>query len=469
MADKYIIHGATFNGDGTSSAAAASNGGAGAWNNLNVFEGTAPAFGTLAAGDTVYIRSKDAAGSDITRTVVAAISLGSTAATALAPIIWVLDDGAIWAGIDGTLTYTQSGSFTVTVRGANHVAARRRGALVIGTTNTNPTSGTALLSLVGNCAGSRIAATAKTGSNTFIAVQMADDAILEGPVIDWGVLGGASDTLRGLVVSTSTTKKVQIIDPDIRLNSSIVGMPLFYTGNPSVIDVVGGEISGPGATSGQVVYKANDRSRFRSIGLRFPKTMEPVNTLTPPAVPVSAELLACDGEMGAHIEAEWGSATSRTDLNPPTLQALVPTSVPVAWSWRVYPSRVSASGPMRLSSVKLYTGVSGVKTIAQDLLVANTMAAHRGNVWMTVTYQDAATGAIRSISTRDYAGAALAASTADWSATVWGAISFVRRKLEAVTPSAVKQDAPITVTVWGLIRSASVNDIFFIDPDFGVI
>lgn len=69
MANKYIIHGATFNGDGTSSAEATSNGGVGAWNTITYFEGTAPAYGTLAAGDVVYIRSKDAGGSNITRTL----------------------------------------------------------------------------------------------------------------------------------------------------------------------------------------------------------------------------------------------------------------------------------------------------------------------------------------------------------------------------------------------------------------
>ncbi len=39
MANKYIIHGATYNGDGTTSSEAASDGAAGAWNTLTYFEG----------------------------------------------------------------------------------------------------------------------------------------------------------------------------------------------------------------------------------------------------------------------------------------------------------------------------------------------------------------------------------------------------------------------------------------------
>ena len=43
MADKYIIEGAAFNGDGTSSAEATVAGGVGAWNTITYFEGATPA------------------------------------------------------------------------------------------------------------------------------------------------------------------------------------------------------------------------------------------------------------------------------------------------------------------------------------------------------------------------------------------------------------------------------------------
>ena len=61
MANKYIIEGETYNGDGTTSSAAASAGAAGAWNHVNIITGTAVGYGSLNAGDTVYIRSKTAA------------------------------------------------------------------------------------------------------------------------------------------------------------------------------------------------------------------------------------------------------------------------------------------------------------------------------------------------------------------------------------------------------------------------
>ena len=93
MPNKYIIHGATYNGNGTSSAEATADGGVGAWNSLNVFDAIgAPNYGggSLVAGDTVFIRSKDASGNDLTRTLSATATLGSAAATSSAWVTWVL-------------------------------------------------------------------------------------------------------------------------------------------------------------------------------------------------------------------------------------------------------------------------------------------------------------------------------------------------------------------------------------------
>ena len=123
---------------------------------------------------------------------------------------------------------------------------------------------------------------------------------------------------------------------------------------------------------------------------------------------------------------------------------------------------------LMLQSMKFFTDSAAAKTITQELLVANTMAPNAGNLWLDVEYIDDATGLSRHLTTRDIAGGALATSTADWSATVWGAITLLKKKLAGTTPTAVKQNTPITVTIWSTLASASANDIYFIDPDFGV-
>lgn len=475
MADKYIIHGATFNGDGSSSVPASSNGGVGAWNNVNVLEGTVPSFGTLAAGDTVYIRSKSAAGADITTTLTTSINLGSTAATLAGFITWVIDDGTLWPGVDGVLTYTHASTWTTTVRQYNRVVARKRGALVLRSALANPSAGSTLCNCNGEMVNPVLDWSSKVGAGEAIALRLGPYSLVEAPLILWGRVGGGANDQRGLIEqTTNNASKSTLIGPEIQLLDPNPGLPVFFGGSGSargMLHIIGGEISGPGATSTQPLYRQlNQTGRFRSVGLRFPRAMD---VLAPPqvgtvAAPGEIEIIGCDDGVGGHIEKEWGFATSRTDSNPPTLGATLPDAAGSPWSWRVYPKAVNNQDPMALTSAKMFTGAATTKLITQEVLVADTMAPNKGSLWITVEYQDNATGKTRHASSRDWGGGALAASTADWSASVWGAVTFVKRKLELTTPTAVKPNTPIIVTLWGNVLSASANDIFFVDPDFGV-
>ena len=169
MANKYLIHGATYCGDGTASNEAASAGAAGAWNNINVFEGTAPAYGTApVAGDFVYIRSKTSAGADITRTLTADITIGSANATITNPVTWVLDNGAIWSGIDGKLSYQCSGgNCKTTVRSYNAVIAQTQSALEFVTSNAWGSAWTVIsLSVGAYMRGPKVNAAAWSQENT---------------------------------------------------------------------------------------------------------------------------------------------------------------------------------------------------------------------------------------------------------------------------------------------------------------
>ena len=180
------------------------------------------------------------------------------------------------------------------------------------------------------------------------------------------------------------------------------------------------------------------------------------------------ELFALDGGIGSHIEEYWGWATSRTDNNPPTLSAQLPSSTTPTWAWRVYPRAANYSSPAKLHFTKLYTAAAATKDITLEMLVATTMSPNARLCWMTVEYVDNATGLLKHLSTLDRAGGALASSTASWSFTTWGMISFVKRKLTISTPTAVKQDTPVIVTWWFALASVSDQDILFLDPDFAL-
>ena len=120
-----------------------------------------------------------------------------------------------------------------------------------------------------------------------------------------------------------------------------------------------------------------------------------------------------------------------------------------------------------------FTDSAGTREITVNLLIATTLTnVSKRSVWMTVDYIDNATGLKKSLNTRDYLAAALDASTANWTATTYGAASLLKRKLSVVTPTAIKPNTPITVVLWSTVKAASttdeLGDIMFLDPEFSV-
>lgn len=478
MANRYLIHGATYCGDGTASNEAASAGAAGAWNNTNILTGTTPPYGTLSAGDTVYIRSKSSAGADLTITASALTYLGNSAALAASPITWILDNGSVWAGIDGTLTFSSANvSYYFYLRNYNILVSKTQDAIRVVYTATTASGGYLFRLGVGAQATNiKLDTTAKTGTAAAFAsvVLMDEAAILENPSLVIGALGGSSSTYAGVVCCNDYNRfePNYVINPSIELTNATPGVSVLYLGNDAgnFLYVHGGRIFGAGAITGQnlaLVAGSGGVGLLSCIGFSVPRAMtmysgQPTNGTT-------IELVGCDDGIGGFYQANWGWATSRTDNYPPTLSATLPDTGSTPWAWRVYPQYVSALYQMRLTTTKFFTGAAATKTITQEVLIADSIStANKGSLWLTVEYVDDTTGLTKHLTTRDYAGGALASSTAGWSATTWGMINLLKRKLEVTTPTSVKQNTPIVVTLWGLVKSVTANDIMFVDPDFGV-
>ena len=478
MPNKYIIEGATFNGDGTSSAAATVAGGVGAWNTISYFEGAAPAYGSIGAGDTVYIRSKTAAGANIVRALVADISLGLAAATGDNPTTWVLDGGTIWAGVSGTLTYEQTNTLhDPTVLASNHVKAEVRGALVFRLMNDVTADGTTPLRIAGIAQNVLVdASVAVHASRAYHPITfVSDQGLLISPIIKVG-----RQTAYSFVFTGSNLRgTLNIIDADIELTNSVVinGLMGDVGSYPREVTFIGGRVYGIGATSGNPVFGFGSTTspgvsfagRFRAIGLEIPRAMNVVKPFSAAGALTTFEVLGADGGIGAHLEANWGFATSRTDNNPPYLSATYPDTAATPWSWRLFPRSASMGRPAELKTIKMFTGTASVKTIRQEFLLATTFALNTQNLWVSITYTDDATGANKTFITRANAPGALQVSDANWSATVWGMISFVKRRIEAITPTAVKSNTLITVCLFCEKSSFSDNDILFVDPDFAVL
>ena len=214
----------------------------------------------------------------------------------------------------------------------------------------------------------------------------------------------------------------------------------------------------------------NSDSQFpiRFIGTKIPRTMRV--TANQNFRPSTVEIVGCDDDgTGGYIDEYWGWATSRTDNYPPTLSATLPNTTLTPWAWRVYPKNASVVTPMRLISSKLFTDAEAAKTVTLEFLVSTTMTTSKKSVWMTVEYIDAATGLPKHIDTRDFSAPSIDSSSAAWSATTWGMVNFTKKKLAVTTPTAIKQNTLLTVTLFGTVKSVTANDIYFVDPDFAVM
>lgn len=470
MANKYLIHGATYCGDGTASTEAASAGAAGAWNDINVFEGTAPAYGSLAAGDTVFMRSKTSAGADITRTLAATVTLGSAAATSSAWVTWVLDNGVVWPGIDGTLTYNCPSTYVVHARSYNQYVAMTQDALRIVETNA-----------AANSKGYWSGDNAKTSKILFdfsFATTSAGSQMTSS-----GTAGCTHEDIHirsfkrsAPLFRVNSYNRTKLINPDIELLDSSDTDPVFFIYDNSLFEIYGGQVRGAGAVSGVLLLRYRNYTDSSFIDFKFPRQM----TFSAPdgnnfdASPVyKASAIGSDDGLGSALKESWGLADSRDDNNYPKLNAVLPDSANTPWAWKLCPMTTTEQHPLKLPMSQYFTDSAGAREITVNLLIANTLTnVSKQSVWMTVDYIDNATGLKKSINTRDYLAGALDASTANWTATTYGAASLLKRKLSVVTPTAIKPNTPITVVLWSTVKAASqtdeLGDIMFLCPEFSV-
>ena len=109
MATRYCVHGATNNGDGTTSAEASTPGGTGAYNDFTECLKNSANY-TVSAGDVCYVKSSPAGagGGDLTITETSATTIANgSSITSLRTFI--IDDGTTWAQ-SGTLIFEASTS-----------------------------------------------------------------------------------------------------------------------------------------------------------------------------------------------------------------------------------------------------------------------------------------------------------------------------------------------------------------------
>lgn len=464
--------GASINTSGTQSGTHTAAG-VGAWNNINVFNniGTvALGGGSLAAGDVVYIRSKDASGNDITITLSSNTTAGLAAATSAAPVTWIIDDGTVWPGVDGIVKYTTSGAYALTLRINNILASLKQDSLIFESTATSPAASTALVVNNGTIKNAKFDWTAKTGTNRSF-ITMGASGVLISPHILWGRTETSAGNYGIISCASYAASNVIVVSPNIELTNSNATHCVFAfaeSGGGQFL-VIGGQVSGVGSSTGTLcaVVTSGVSGSYRVIGTQFPKTMA-VSANDATSAFAKIECIGSDDGLGGVLVGPWGFATSRSDDNPPTLNASLPNSTDTKWSFRLYPKAANTQVPATLQTLKMFQGDAAILTLTQEVLIATSMSPTNANTWIEVSYVDNTTGALKYVSSRDLSGGSLVASSADWSADYWGAITCNKLKMSVTTPTSVKKDTPIIVSFCTALASVTANDIMFVDPDFGV-
>ncbi len=472
MPDKFIIPGATFNGDGTTSAQATVDGGVGAWNSINIVTGTSPstlpgAAGSIAAGDVVYIRSKTSAGADVAISQAANLTFGSAAGTALAPITWILDDGLVWSGVSGTFTTTQSATFTWATRANNIFIARTAYNWRLVSSN----------------------------ANWFLAIHGDLSGILDGLLIDVsanvnaepGSIKPLGTLLRcslkfnapnrnGFLSLADSGQTARLIDCELEQVSA--GTPAYkgvfgMSATGARLEVIGGRYFGAGANANAALFRATNStggagSTVVMSGFEVPPTVPAWESMSI-ARATKVDMTAADQLFGGFAGRAWGFANSRMDGFFPYLNAQLPTNPAVGWSWQLLPVAARDTEPMIAQvAMKMYTAAAAAATITQAFNIDNVFVSRLNtrNLWIEVTYIDNATGLSKIVSSRAEIGAGSSLSIGiAWSSASYGPTALVSRQIAVTTPTAIKQNTVVQVRVHCSTPSSGTAEMILACPD----
>lgn len=463
MPNKYIIHGAANNGDGTASNEAASAGAPGAWSNINILSGSAVGAGALDSGDTVYIRSKSSAGADLAIESTGVITIGASGKT----VNWVLDNGVVWPGIDGTLTVRHTGSGGsdgyVKTLVSNVYIAKRKLAWVVTATGW---AGHNFFQVVG---GSTIEGFHVTLPVTGTPIYSVGVGVAK--AVNCKITAYAPFSTYGVVYvaysSNAFKEEFHLINPTIEVTTSIQASSYLFKsqlyGGPLM--VIGGRVTGAYLEAGG--YKMWEGiGHIKLNGFKFPNNTTPVIATLAQLGDNYFSANGCDDLFGTEYADCYGAMSSRKDNNFPTLNALLPNAASTPWAWWVYLPNVSRQYAASLPMRKVYGGSAAQLTVTLNLLVSTVFTEiSKENCYITVCYTEEATGLSQVISSRDISGGALASSTAGWTFTSYGAVSFDKKEISVQTPSQVKPGSLIEVLLYVETPSNSTSKLLIVCPD----
>lgn len=461
--------GASINTSGTQSGVH-TGASAGAWNDLVKCLSGTNNNGSVVAGDNVYIKCPTG-----TTTIDLAAGLTLTSSgTRTSPITFFFDDGTVWSGNNGTIKirgntagtynfifssyahiytknqnleiwsmYTSSSTILFCTFGATHITGVSFRHNTTGSGRSSqyslPSSASAKFS---NCnfdvkhafTGYNYFTNASYGRTDFIncTFDMTGAPDTGGPLFLGGLYGYMYNFVGGRVIGST-------------INQTFMQQ---NTGGQSVLSV-----KLDGFDPGLMILNLSAYLVHNAWG----------NVMTFSNIPGT--------KFGSSYITNVGEVHWRDGQNYPTLNSILPDTSSTYWSYKVYPRFAAVGSPIDFPlKQKLYTSTAATKTLTVELLINNTYTnPKRNEYWFEVSYIKDSDGLPTWETTYEVppvgGSTNLASSTAGWSTTTYGALSYTKYKMSLTTANAIKQNTMIMVKVFSTRTPTLTTDFFFVDPE----
>ncbi len=472
----------TYDGDGTLSTGAASDGAAGAANSLWAIRTGSHSYVTLAAGDTVYVRTYDGSancGETITSTNADSVGAGTIGN----PTTYIFDDGTKWAGDSGQFVLSTNGSeFNISFGYYTNVyagdASDRRFKLNFTHTAISGTHPKFFFAH-GISEGCHFESTGGVMLTT-IAVTTAGCHITVKDLY-WKAGNSWYSTSYFPFMKGTYGMSLLLINPvfDVSLcTSNAALMCLSRSGQSESCRVVGGSVEN-GYEGLELLYLTPTNVNQHNIliegfnygALVVPFDFDTVSTFSLANMGNSTQLISC-GQTYNYAANIGGCLLNYTpgDLYP-TKTATLPDAAGTLWSIRVYVKGSLQDKQVTLPKIeKFYSQpAAGNKTFTVEVAIQTTLSADTSNLSLLVQYVDDTTGELRMVNGRDNVGVALTSSSG-WSATSYGSDAFTAYKVsvEMLAGDTIKQYTPIKAFLVCGIERVNDNDSFFYNPDLDI-
>lgn len=465
MANKYVDTSATYNGDGSASNQAASEGAAGAFNSLiETIDGT----NSVSAGDTIYVRTADASG-DLTETLSTNLVMDSIGGVGGVTNI-VFDDGTIWAN---------AGQFTLDVRAykityANYVNFAPKDseyryrfyAYVTGGSITSHSPGFNVFAFPTfesyyhstSIAGSKFGFQTKT-TTSMISPKM--------------IIGCVYPNVSAAYCSLGAYSELYLINPEMIFNSDLTSANIRIFTLPTYsarLRVFGGSLTGMSDLQ-TVVYLSGDYA-YDCLIQDFD-----IGDAIFADCPAASSETAINNAIGCNIGGIYNyTRTNNNSIimwqsgkNYPTLNAVLPDASNTPWSFKVFPTYSNIGIPIMMPDiVKFYNQPADYLTITANFLASEDYTlVSKSFVYMSIVYTDTS-GVKRSETSFEANNDSCESGSSGWSATIYGAKNYDPYKLSVTTQYEVAQNTEIFASIVIGLPQLSSNDFFFVDPEIDI-